>query len=378
MDRVLFCSVSIGAGHDLAAKAVVQEIEHRYPSCKTKIVDTFKYINPVLNKVIVGSYMESLKFNPKIWGYLYCQAEEEDKFVDLGHILSKLLSVKMEKLITDFDPQAIVCTHAFPAGILSILKGQGKITVPLIAVMTDYTVHPFWIHDHVDKYVLPSEQLNYEIAEYGVADEKVLSTGIPLRRQFMTKGNKAEIRRNLGIEDKTTILVMGGGLGLGEIETVIRHLGNADLDIQVLSVTGKNYRLLTKLQTISVTNKVKIFSFIENVAEVMSACDFIVTKPGGLTTAEVLSQGLPMIIINPLPGQEYRNTDFLLNTGVAVKVRKVEHLVPQIKLLLSTETRLSQIRQMASIIGKPMAAAELVDYLESICQGRYSYEQNLS
>lgn len=378
MDRVLFCSVSIGAGHDLAAKAVVQEIEHRYPSCRTKIVDTFRYINPVLNKVIVGSYMESLKFNPKIWGYLYSQAEEEDKFVDLGHILSKVLSVKMEKLIKEFDPQVIVCTHAFPAGILSILKGQGKINIPLIAVMTDYTVHPFWVHNHVDTYVLPSEQLSHEIAEYGVAKEKVLSTGIPLRRQFMIKENKAEIRRKLGLEDKTTILVMGGGLGLGEIETVIRHLGNADIDIQVITVTGRNYRLLTKLQHITVVNKVKIFSFIENVAEIMSACDFIVTKPGGLTTAEVLSQGLPMIIVNPLPGQEYRNTDFLLNTGVAVKVRKVEHLVSQIQLLISTGTRLNQIRQMASIIGKPQAAADLVDYLEFICKRGYISEQNLS
>lgn len=366
MKRVLFCSVSIGAGHDLAAKAVVQEIEHRYPDCQTKIVDTFKYINPVLNKVIVGSYMESLKFNPKIWGYLYSQAEEEDKFVDLGHILSKLLSVKMEKLINEFNPEAIICTHAFPAGILSILKGQGKIRVPLLAIMTDYTVHPFWIHEHVDKYVLPSEQLKYDIISCGVEENKILATGIPLRRQFIKPGNRTELRQKLGLNDELTVLVMGGGLGLGEIEEIIRCLGNADINIQVITVTGKNDRLWAKLQTVFVINKVKIFGFIDNVSEIMSVSDFIITKPGGLTTAEVLSQGLPMIIVNPLPGQEFRNTDFLLNAGVAVKVRKTEHLVPQLKLLMSCPTRMKQMKEMASIIGKPSSAKDLVDYLEDI------------
>lgn len=370
MERVLFCSVSIGAGHDLAARAVMQEIEHRFPLCEIKLVDTFRYINPVLNKVIVGSYMESLKFSPKIWGYLYSQAEEEDKFDEFGHILSKLLSVKMEKLIKEFDPQAIVCTHAFPAGILSILKGQGKIRVPLIAVLTDFTVHPFWIHEHIDKYVLPSELLKYEIQEYGVGEEKIMFTGIPLRRQFMARGNKTELRNKLGLEDKVTVLVMGGGLGLGEIEEVIRSLGNADIELQIVTIAGKNDRLWTKLQTMFVSNKVKIFGFIENVAEVMGACDFIISKPGGLTTAEVMSQGLPMIIVNPLPGQEYRNTEFLLNTGVAVKVRKTEHLVAQLKVLLSCKTRLEQIRGMTAVVGKPNSAQNMVDYLEKIVTGR--------
>ncbi len=366
MERVLFCSVSIGAGHDLAARAVMQEIEHRYPYCQTRLVDTFKYINPMLNKVIVGSYMESLRFSPKIWGYLYSQAEDEDKFVDLGHILSKLLSVKMEKLITEFNPQAIVCTHAFPAGILSILKGQGKINVPLIAVLTDFTIHPFWVHEHIDKYILPSELLKYEVQEYGVKEEQIMCSGIPLRRQFMVRGDKKETRRKLGLEEKVTILVMGGGLGLGEIEEVIRSLGNADLDLQIVTIAGRNDKLWTKLQTMFVNNKVKIFGFIENVAEVMAACDFIVSKPGGLTTAEVLSQGLPMIIVNPLPGQEFRNTDFLLNTGVAVKVRKTQYLVPQLKLLLSCQIKLKQMREMTANMGKPNSAARMVDYLESI------------
>ncbi|MFA5881922.1 MAG: glycosyltransferase [Eubacteriales bacterium] len=370
MKSVLFFSVSIGAGHDLAAQAVAQEIIHRYEHCQTKIVDTFRYINPVLNRVIVGSYMESLKFNPKIWGYLYKQAEQGDKFVDLSSIISKIGSTKTENLINELDPQVVVCTHAFPTGILSAMKAKGKLKVPLVVILTDYTVHPFWIHEHVDKYVLPCAELKYEIMEYGVPEEKIMPTGIPLRRQFIDRLNKAEARHNLGLDDKTTVLAMGGGLGLGEIENIIKTLGNADMDLQIVTVTGKNDRLRTKLQLASMKNKVKVFGFIDNISEVMAASDFIVTKPGGLTTAEVLAEGLPMIIVDPLPGQEDRNSEFLLNNGVAVKVRSIRHLIPQIKYLVTNETRLKQIREMASVIGKPRAAVELVDYLETAKETR--------
>lgn len=371
MKSVLLFSVSIGAGHDLAAQALVQEIKRWHPDCRTKIVDTFKYINPVLNKVIAGSYMESLKFNPKIWGYLYDQAEQGDKLVDLSQILSKLVSAKMKKLLNEFEPEVIICTHAFPAGILSILKGKGEVRAPLIGVLTDYTVHPFWIHSNIDKYVIPCSELEPEITAYGVESSKIMPTGIPLRTQFTMQVDRQKARRSLELADKTTFLVMGGGLGLGEIEKIISELGNADIDIQVVSVTGKNDRLRTKLQLISASNRIKVFGFIDNMAEVMSACDFIITKPGGLTTAEVLAVGLPMIIFNPLPGQEARNTEFLLNSGVAVKIRKITNLVAQIKQLMGNEKRQRQIREMTVELGKPMAAVTLVNYMEEIiCQSR--------
>jgi processive 1,2-diacylglycerol beta-glucosyltransferase len=369
MKSVLLFSVSIGAGHDLAAKALVQEINRRYPECRTQIVDTFKYINPVLNKVITGSYMETLKFNPKIWGYLYEQAEQGDTLVDLNQILSKMVSQKMKKLLTEFKPEIIVCTHAFPLGILSILKADGEVNVPLIGVVTDYTIHPFWIHNHVDKYVVPCSDLALRMTAYGVDADKILPAGIPLRTQFIKKIDQQEARRSLKLEDKTTFLVMGGGLGLGEIEKIITELGNADIDIQIVSVTGKNERLRTRLSLISARNTIIVFGFVDNMAEVMAACDYIVTKPGGLTTAESLAAGLPMIIFDPLPGQEDRNTEFLLNSGVAVKISKVGNIAAQIKQLMGNQKRNRQIREMAAELAKPMAAVTLVNYMEELlCQ----------
>lgn len=366
MERILFFSVSIGSGHDLAAQAAAEEIINRYPGCQWMIVDTFKYINPILNKVIAGSYMESLKFNPKIWGYLYEHAEQDKKMFDMGQIFSNLLSVKLDKLIESFAPQAIICTHAFPTGILSALKSKGKLKVPLASIITDFTVHPFWVHPHVDVYVLAAAELVDELLARGVRKEQVIPCGIPIRSQFRERYDMTETRNKLGLEDKTSVLVMGGGLGLGEIETIIRTLGNADLDLQVVTITGKNDRLWAKLQYIKSKNNIKIYGFVDNMAEIMAAADFIVTKPGGLTTAEVLSQKLPMLIVDPLPGQEDRNTDFLLNNGVAVKIRNTSQLVPQLRHLMERQIRVDQMKQMCAVIGKPNAASEFIDYMETL------------
>ncbi len=376
--RVLFFSVSIGAGHDLAAQALAREVESVDPRSVTKIVDTFRYINPVLNKVIVGSYMESLKFNPKIWGYLYDQAEDGDKFIDLSQVLSKLMSAKLEKLINEFAPDAIVCTHAFPAGMLSILKNREKLTVPLLGVLTDFTVHPFWVHEYIDGYIIPAEELKYQFIAMGVAESKIKSFGLPIRREFQQKPDQQSARAKLGLAKMTTVLVMGGGLGLGDMQNYLDILGNCDAKLQILCVAGKNDRLRTSLELLSAKNPIRVLGFVDNIPELMAASDFIISKPGGLTTAEVLAMGLPMLIITPLPGQEDRNTGFLLNGGVAVKVRKPEFLVATLKQLLNNPLRLDTMRQLAGYYGKPYAAQETVRYLEelvmqqnqsSTCQG---------
>lgn len=362
--RVLFFSVSIGAGHDLAARALAEEIAAGYPQAVIKIVDTFRYINPVLNKVIVGSYMESLRFNPKIWGYLYDQAEDGDKFIDLNQLLSKLLSAKLERLIEEFKPDAVVCTHAFPAGILSVLKSRGKLPVPLAGVLTDFTVHPFWIHENMDTYFIPADDLKYQLMTMGVKENAIKSYGIPIRKEFRENLDQKAVRKKMGFADRTTILLMGGGLGLGDMKNYLQILGNCDENIQILCVVGKNDRLRTSLELMTVKNHTRIFGFVDNIPELMAASDMIITKPGGLTTAEVLAMALPMVIVAPLPGQEDRNTGFLLNGGVAVKVQKPEHLLTTVRQLLNNPLRLETMRQMARYYGKPYAAQNIISYLE--------------
>lgn len=361
--KVLFFSVSIGAGHDLAAQALAAKFKETVPEATIEIVDTFKYINPVLNKVVAGSYMETLKFTPKVWGYLYEQAEEGERMIDLGQIMNKLLSRKLEELLNQFEPDVIICSHAFPCGIISALKEKNSLNIPLVAVITDYTIHSFWLHPYVNAYIIPSEGLKYPMLQQGIAEKLIQPKGIPIRNEFGLSMDKKQIRTELGLENKTTILVMGGGLGLGSIPEIVHTLGNCGMDLQVMVIAGSNVKLEEKLKQMKTKNKLLVYGYIDFVAKLMAGADLIITKPGGLTTAEVLATGLPMVIVAPLPGQEDRNTEFLLNSGVAAKVRKVEHLPPLISQILENPLRLKHMEEMAECLGKPEAAKETVDFI---------------
>ncbi|MEL7568415.1 MAG: glycosyltransferase [Dehalobacterium sp.] len=362
--NVLIFSVSIGSGHNSAAKALESKFIEKIPGVKIKIIDTFDYINPTLHKVVVGSYMETLKFNPKVWGYLYSQAEYGDKIIDLGLILNKLLSFKLHQLVEDFQPDVIICTHAFPAGMMSVLKAQTGLAVPVIVVLTDYTVHAFWIHDHIDYYIIPSDVLEYECISKGMSPESIKPFGIPIRKEFSLNYDKKKIKEKLDLDDRQVVLVMGGGLGLGAVQETVKTLLNSTHNLQIIAVAGKNVRLYNQLLKMSTKNSnLHVYGYIENIVEHMSAADLIVTKPGGLTTAEVLAKKLPMVIVDPLPGQEYRNTEFLLNWGLAVKVGGRSSLSALINHLFSNSLRMRHMKEMAAYLAKPDAADRITDFV---------------
>lgn len=366
MPKALFFSVSIGAGHDLAARGVLEELQRRCPESELKIIDTFKYINPVLDKVVKGSYMETLRFNPRVWGYLYDQQEDTDKLIDIKSIMNKLLSPKLESLVAEFKPDVLVCSHAFPCGMLASLKKSRRLTTPILAVITDYTVHPFWVYDEVDWYVIPSEQLRFNLLAAGINADKILPLGLPIRAQFLEEITPAAARSELGLADRPTVLVMGGGLGLGSLEEIVQTLAKSSLDLQVVAICGKNKKLQAKLEAAQGwPNPPVVVGFTEQMALYMRAADVIVTKPGGLTTAEALVCRVPLLIVDPIPGQETRNTDFLLNHGVALKASSVREIVSTLQQYLACPLRQEQMRTMAAQLGKPNAAVDIVNILES-------------
>lgn len=350
--KTLIFSVSIGSGHDNVAKALAERLLEDIPGSEVNIIDTFQYINATLHKVVVGSYMETLKFTPKVWGYLYEQAAEGERFIDLGQLLSKLLSPKLEQLLKQFDPDVIFTTHAFPTGILSVMKEKGHIKAPVASVVTDFHVHNFWIHQGIDRYFIPAPDLSCRLLRHGIEENRIVSVGLPIRRQFSNNINPEEAKAALGLSrELASILVMGGGLGLGRIEQITEEI-LADSNFQVVVVTGKNkivHEHLTKLNN----PNLKVFGYVEDVAQIIAACDIVISKPGGVTTAEVLSMRKPLIIYSSLPGQEDRNTEYLLNKGAAIKIRKLDMLLPEITSFWFNPIRKRHIVEMAEQLGNP-------------------------
>lgn len=361
--NILIFSVSIGNGHDQVANTLRNQFIQRDNSCRVKIVNTIKFISPILDKVILDSYLNILKFYPKAWGKIYEKTNKIDPIIDINDITNKLMTSKLHKSINSFVPDVIICTHSFPSSIISNLKQKKIPRTPLVSVITDYNIHTSWVNDYTDYYVIPHENLSYVMENYGVAAGKILPSGIPIRKEFSEVVDLRYVREKYKLADKKTVLVMGGGLGLGEIYNIVSELDSQLEDVQIIAVAGRNNRLEQKLNSMNTKNKLMVFGFVDTIHELMEAADCIITKPGGVTTAEVLCKQKPLVIFSPLPGQEYENAEFLLNSGVAVATSEVKKIPVLINQILSFDLRLKSIRDISGYLKKENAAADMVDFI---------------
>jgi len=361
--KVLFLSVTAGHGHNQAAKAGMECLRARNIDCV--MLDTFEYINPVLSESIARAYLISTKFTPAVYGKLYRLGEKLEKSDDklyIGKIINSLLSRKLIVFLNEYDPDVIVCTHIFSAQIISHLKEKG-LPCKTIGIITDFTIHPFWEDTDLDYYVTASSLLNLQAKKKGISLEKIKPIGIPILPKFVKKMEKTEARRVLGIDDKTTILIMSGSMGYGSVDEVIRKLDDMDMDFQIVSVCGNNAGLKKKIDLLNVKKKIFNYGFADNVDVMMDASDCILTKPGGLTVSETLAKCIPMILINPIPGQEDRNTEFLLNNGLAIKTSGTFPVDEAVYHLFNNDVRRKHMIEMMQVVGKPNAAYELADLI---------------
>lgn len=364
--RVLSLTVSAGKGHNKAAEAIKKHFLKNYDNVEMEIVDVLKYINPMIDKIVVGSYLKSLKRTPAIYAKLYEFAENEEAISSFSGLVNDVLSLKLKNLIEDFNPDVILCTHPFPIEMLSILKKKGKISTPVAAILTDYAPHSFWLYSHVEAYIIPHEDFIYEVVDKGISEDTIYPYGIPISEDFLVEIDKEQARDELGLErDKLTLLLMGGGLGIGNIKGIFEALAFSSMDVQIIAVTGSNLKLKNKLEDIASrsSKKTLIFDYTDKVSALMSASDILVTKPGGLTITEALVSHIPIIITSPIPGQEEKNSAYLLNSGIAARVKSSDNIVSVIKQLVDSPTRLMNMKMAAMEKAKPGAAKDICELL---------------
>ncbi|RJQ27866.1 MAG: glycosyltransferase [Peptococcaceae bacterium] len=367
-------SVTVGAGHMRAAEAIGKTIRQVYPAAEVTVLDTFRYASPLVDKLVLGTYIKMLKFSPFVYGFLYRQSEHDRSMSDfskqkLGGLINKLATPKLAELINRINPQLILCTHPFPLGVAIAMKEKGALNLPLLAAITDFTVHPFWIYPGVSCYFVGAEDLLQHFRGYGIEDSRVRVTGIPIDPAFGLSYDRVALRKNLGLEvDVPTILVLGGGLGMGPLDSVVKLLGNCPARCQLLVVAGTNQTLQRRLerQVSHLANRVKVFGYVGNIHELAAAADLMVGKAGGLTCAEAMAMRLPIFITRPLPGQEERNADFLESTGAAKKVSNIEDLPAIIQSHLAEPARLEEMAQAAVKFSRPDASRAVVEALDEI------------
>lgn len=365
--KVLILSVSAGGGHIKTAQTIKGYMDKYYKHIKVEIVDWLKYINPVVDKVVIGGYIGTLKARPALYEKLYNIAEK-DEISDISRTINRLLVSKMERLVEDLQPGVIVCTHPFPLEVASHLKKKNSLPCKVVSLLTDFAPHSFWIREGVDCYIVPHQDLIYEMEYRGVDRNRVYPLGIPVDEEFLKCYDPSSLRRSLGLEDRTTLLVMGGSLGLGDIKEVFTKLINSSLDIQLIAVCGKNKKLREGLEKISSSSPkpALVLGYTRDIPRLMKASDLLITKPGGVTISEAMAAGLPVAIISPIPGQEERNAQYLMNSGMAIRFKSRDHVEGIIRQLLDSPVRLRHMKEIAALKAKPRAAEHISLLLVSL------------
>ena len=361
MKRILLMYISDYSGHHCASLAIEKALKQLDPAVEVLNIDAFNYTNPVLEKIINNTYIGIIKRTPEVWEYLYDNPNVVKNTQKMRELMHKFNSAKLKVLLSDFKPDIIGCTQAFPCGMAADYKKTSGEDIPLVGILTDYMPHSYWLYDNVDFYVVPAEDTKEKLVQNGIAQERIKVFGIPIDSKFAEEFDKESILQRFGIENNLPIvLVMGGSQGLGPIREVIGALNRLTTNFHVIVATGTNRRLKNSLlrRISKYKKKTLILDYNEDIDKLMSISNLIITKPGGLTTAEALVKGLPMIIINPIPGQEANNARFLLRCGVAVKANNEEEAAVLAESLVNNPVKLANMRQAALSHGKVRAAID--------------------
>lgn len=358
--KVLLLYISEHSGHHCASLAIEKALVELAPDTETRNLNSFNYTNPILEKVINRAYMGVVKRTPELWDYLYDNPKVLRQTQRLRDMIHRLNTGKLRLLIDDFSPDAIVCTQAFPCGMIADYKKSSNLNIPLVGVLTDYAPHSYWIYNNIDRYIVPTEETGNKLVENGIDSARIAAFGIPIDPKFRKGLERGELCRKLSLDLKIpVVLIMGGTQGLGPIREVVKLLDRSPIDAQIIVAAGNNKALYRWLVSRRLRKKTLVFSCATNVDELMQVSTVVVTKPGGITTAEALAKGIPMLIINPLPGQEVMNTRFLLQEGVAIKANSPQDTVILLEELLGNGHKLAMMKDKALLLSKPDSAVNI-------------------
>ncbi|HZS49177.1 MAG TPA: glycosyltransferase [Blastocatellia bacterium] len=364
--KVLILSASAGAGHLRAAEAIEHAFIESNAAEEVRNVDTLQFTNKVFRNLYSKAYIDAVNKAPDFLGWLYDHMDKPWKNERRRLALDKLNTRPFVKMLKEYQPDITVCTHFLPAEIISWLSAKENLNCPQAIVVTDFDVHAFWLVRHYLHYFVALDETRCHMEKLGILPDKITVSGIPIDTVFARPKDRVQMRSRHGLKpDLTTILLSAGGLGVGPIEPLIKTLLELRHPAQIIAICGRNEELKTNLDKMKPSENVglKIVGFTKEMDELMAASDILLGKPGGLTTCEALARGLVFVIVNPIPGQEERNSDHLLEEGVAIRCNNLPTLAYKIDRLLDDKDRFANMQAQAKRLARPRAAFDVVNTL---------------
>lgn len=389
-DDMLILTASAGGGHLVAARALESALRARDPRLRISVLDVLALANPLFRRLYAGGYLGLVRHWPAAMGWLYETMDRPNPGLSdkLRIAVQDVNKGPIVRTIQRRRPRLIVHTHYLSAEIVAQMRRARRLDCPHVIVTTDYETHRMWAQQPAERYYTATEDGKFYLTTFGVPPERILVTGIPVRPGFTPTDDVAAARRECGLDSVIpVVLLLCGGFGVGPIVDIFSELLAMPAAAQIVVIVGRNETLRRRLEKYAGTawrdwhttagaepgryastaapprsgsgRSVRVIGFTDRVHDWMRAADVAVTKPGGLTVAEALACGLPLVIVNPIPGQETRNSDYLLERGAGVKVNSPRLLGRRVSELLADAARLTGLRAAARATGRPHAAADI-------------------
>lgn len=361
MSDIIFLVASYGTGHIKVALSLQSAILKENPRLETKVIDFIDLVDPYLNEISQWVFIKILKYYPSLWGRFFKKTENIDIDSFRHNLFNILGSSKLVDLLKDENPKVIVCTYPLQVGVLSRLKRLGVIDIPIVSVVTDIAVHSFWLHPYVDLYIVANSMAKDILISKGVPPYKIADIGIPIDPKFAEPVCKDLAYDFFGLKrDTPIVLSMMGGYGLeSKLIDVVNVLTEIDMPFQGVVVTGRNERLRKLLtEKVGERNNIEVFGYIDNIRELMSISDILITKAGAVTISEALAMETPMILYGIIPGHEEENAQFLMKNNAALVAYDKSELKEKVKLLLSDKSLLESIKIAERNLKKPNSAID--------------------
>lgn len=316
--RVLLFSEGFGTGHTGAAYALAEGIRLLSPDVQCRVIELGKFLNPTVAPWILSAYRKTVSSQPKLVGMMYKTQYHKSLNRLTKLALHRIFYTHASQVIEQLKPDLIICTHPIPAAVISRLKQQG-LDVPLYTLITDYDAHGSWVNAEANRYLVSTSRVKSILTGRGVSPELVTVTGIPVHPKFWQRHSKTQLRKELGLADIPTVLIMGGGWGLMFGKDIMNSLTARMDEIQLIFCMGSNDKLVAKMKANPLLDhpNVKILGYSSEINKLMDASDLLITKPGGMTCTEGQAKGIPMLFYSAIPGQEEKNSQYFVELGLA-------------------------------------------------------------
>lgn len=345
--KVLIVSENFGSGHTKAAEALAKGLRRSEPGIEVRIVELGCELSPQVSRALLFSYLTMLKRAPSLWKKIYGLHHSRTLPKWVEWCLHQALYKNLSDYVKKYRPDLVISTHPFSSSGMARLKREEKMPVTLCTLITDFSAHGSWVHPEADRYLVSHAGVKEQLAQMGVEPGKVNVTGIPTDSRFWEEQARETARNKLGLHHLPTVLILGGGLGMGQTDRLVKVAAKWKDGMQILVCTGHNQRLKESLESDPELQhpQIRITGYTSEMPDWMDAADLVVSKPGGMTCSEAIAKGKPLLIYGSIPGHEERNGRFMEKQGLAEVVANEDELNAWFEKLLMGDPCFFRLRE---------------------------------